>query len=61
MVLNTLLNILPKKIYIHLIDKEVDEFITTLQLIFENRVQICKDCDICRIYRFGDRGKKYHF
>lgn len=61
MVLNTLLNILPKKIYIHLMDEEADEFITTLELIFENRVQICRDCNICRIYRFGDGGKKYHF
>ena len=49
--LNTLLNILPQKIYIHLIDKEADEFITTLKLIFENRVIICTDCNICRIYR----------
>ena len=47
--LNTLLNIVPKKIYIHLIDKEADEFITTLKLIFENRVIICTDCNICRI------------
>ena len=61
MVLNTLLNILPQKIYIHLMDEEADEFITTLELIFENRVQICRDCNICRIYRFGDGGKKYHF
>lgn len=60
MVLNTLLNILPKKIYIHLIDEEEDDFITTLELIFENRVSICRDCDICRIYHnFGDGGKKY--
>ena len=42
--LNTLLNILPKKIYIHLIDKEVDEFIT------KNKAIICTDCNICRIY-----------
>lgn len=48
--LNTLLNILPKKIYIHLIDKEVDEFITTIKLIFENKAIICTDCNICRIY-----------
>ena len=47
--LNTLLNILPKKIYIHLIDNLVDEFIQTLVLIFENRVEICTDCNICNL------------
>lgn len=40
--LNTLLNILPKKIYIHLSESQIDEFINTLLLIFENRVEICK-------------------
>ena len=32
--LNALLNILPKKLYIHLINNYEDEFITTLKLIF---------------------------
>jgi len=36
--------------YIHLIDIE-DEFINTLKLIFDNRVCICKDCNICTIYK----------
>lgn len=49
--LNGLLTLLPKKIYIHLIDNCVDEFIHTLGLIFENRVDICTDCDICKIYK----------
>ena len=49
--LNALLNLLPQKLYIHLIDNYEDEFINTLKLIFENRVTICNDCDICRIYR----------
>lgn len=49
--LNGLLTLLPKKIYIHLIDNCVDEFINTLGLIFENRVQICSDCNICKIYK----------
>ena len=49
--LNTLLNILPKKLTIHLISNYEDEFINTLRLIFENRVSICSDCDICRVYR----------
>ncbi len=51
MILNTLLNLLPKKIYIHLLsDNYKDEFISTLELIFDNRVTICKDCDICRFF-----------
>lgn len=49
--LNTLLTLLPKKIYIHLIDNTIDEFITTLKLIFENRVVYCTDCAICQIYK----------
>lgn len=50
-ILNTLLNILPNKLFIHLIDNEIDEFINTLQLVFENRVNLCSDCDICNLYR----------
>ncbi len=38
--LNTLLNLLPKKIYVHLVDNYSDEFINTLQLVFEGRVEI---------------------
>lgn len=48
--LNTLLSMLPKKIEIHVIDKE-DEFINTLKLIFENRIKICSECGICRTYK----------
>ena len=48
--LNTLLSMLPKKIEMHIIDSE-DEFISTLKLIFENRVSICQDCNICRTYK----------
>ena len=50
-ILNTLLNLLPKKIYIHIIHNYIDEFINTLSLIFENRVVICEDCDICKLYK----------
>lgn len=50
--LNTLLSLLPKKLTIHLVDNYEDEFINTLKLIFEDRVSICNDCDICRVYRF---------
>ena len=48
--LNTLLNILPKNLYIHLVDSE-DEFINTLKLIFENRIYFCNNCTICNYYK----------
>lgn len=50
-ILNYLLNILPTTIYIHLIDNYIDEFINTLQLVFENRIKICTDCNICTVYK----------
>lgn len=57
--LNTLLCLLPKRIEIHLIDDE-DEFINTLKLIFEGRVTICKDCDICKTYKILNNTKISH-
>ena len=48
--LNTLLNILPAVLNIHIIDKE-DDFIRTLKLIFDDRVFICTDCSLCKTYR----------
>lgn len=51
--LNSLLTLLPKKIYIHIIDCYVDEFISTLQSIFENRINICEDCSICNLYKIS--------
>jgi len=39
-ILNTLLSILPSKIIIHLQNNYIDEFINTLALIFENKVEI---------------------
>ena len=50
MALNTLLSLLQKKIEVHIINKE-DEFINTLKLIFENKIRICSECNICKIYR----------
>ena len=51
-VLNTLLNLLPKKIYIHLASPLSNlDFINTIQLIFENRVDLCHDCNICNLYK----------
>lgn len=52
--LNTLLNILPTKINIHLVDNYSDEFINTIKSVFENRVFICNDCDICKIYKLSN-------
>ena len=52
--LNTLLNILPQKINIHLVDNYCDEFINTIKSVFENRVYICNDCDICKIYKLSN-------
>lgn len=49
--LNSLLTLLPRKIYIHIIDGIEDEFINTLKLIFDNRVYICNDCNICKAYK----------
>lgn len=50
-ILNSLLTLLPKKIYIHLLDNCIDEFINTLQLVFENRINLCTDCNICQLYK----------
>lgn len=49
--LNTLLNLIPKSITIHLVDGYPDEFINTLKLIFGEKVKICEDCDICSVYK----------
>ena len=50
--LNTLLNLLPNKITKHLVNGFQDEFIETLKLIFQNKITICEDCDICNMYRY---------
>lgn len=51
-VLNTLLNLLPKKIFLHLVSTSNNiDFINSLQLIFENRIEICTDCNICNLYK----------
>ena len=49
--LNSLLSLIPKKIYIHIIDNVADEFINTLEAIFEKRIQICTDCNLCNLYK----------
>ena len=55
--LNTLLTLLPKKIYIHLCSDYEDDFINTLKLIFNTRVLICKDCNLCKTYRLLNNVK----
>lgn len=50
-VLNTLLSLLPKKMYIHLVENEIDEFLNTLILIFDKKIELCTDCDICNLYK----------
>ncbi len=50
-ILNTLLTLLPKKIYLHLIDHNIDEFVNTLILIFEKKIELCTDCNICHLYK----------
>lgn len=50
-ILNSLLTLLPKKIYVHLVDDYMDEFINTLQLVFEKKINLCTDCNICRLYK----------
>lgn len=58
-ILNTLLNLLPQKIYMHLVSPLSNlDFINTLQLIFENRIELCHDCNICNLYK---RIKKNEF
>ena len=52
--LNSLLTLIPKKIYIHLIDSVIDEFIQTIGLILENRTEICTDCNICKLYKYNN-------
>lgn len=49
--LNYLLNTLPTHLTIHLpIGELEDDFINTLKLIFEDRVSLCSNCDICSLY-----------
>lgn len=60
-ILNSLLTLLPKKIYIHLVDDFMDEFINTLQLVFEKRVILCTDCNICHLYKKSKIPHSEHF
>lgn len=55
-VLNALLELLPKKIFMHIIYKE-DDFTNTVKQIFDGKIKICKDCNICNLYK--SRIKQY--
>lgn len=51
-ILNTLLKLLPQKIYLHQISPLSNlDFINTLQLIFKERIEICHDCNLCNLYK----------
>ena len=54
--LNTLLTLVPKSITLHLVDAYADEFINTLKLIFNDKIKICEDCDICSIYKYKEKN-----
>ena len=58
---------LPKKVVIDInednkyllenIDGYADEFINTIKLIFQERVKVCEDCDICNLYKSKQLNK----
>ncbi len=52
-IFNTLIDISPNKLTIHLVNSEVDDFINTLKLIFEEKITFCTDCNICEIYKLN--------
>lgn len=57
--LNALLNILPKKIFVHLLNvNDDDDFLDTLCAIFGKRIIICLDSDICGFYKIDNLKQK---
>lgn len=52
-IFNTLIDISPKKLHIHLINSQPDDFINTIELIFENKISFCTNCNICEIYKIN--------
>lgn len=51
--LNALLNLVPRKVVIHLMNGKSDEFINTLKLIFDKRCEICCSCELCKLYNIN--------
>ena len=49
-ILNTLLSLIPKRIIVHSYDNSNNEFINTLKMIFEKRLEFCDDCNICNLF-----------
>ena len=58
-VLNCLLSLLPKRIIMHCYDDSNDEFINTLKMIFEKRLEFCCDCNICNLFSVNINGKSH--
>ena len=57
--LNALLNILPKKIFVHLLNANYnDEFLDTLCAIFGKRIIICLDSETSSFFKTNDFLKK---
>ena len=58
-VLNALLNLIPRKLVIHLTNQsKEDEFINTLKLIFEGRCELCFSCEICKLHEITTYQKR---
>ena len=55
-IFNTLIEISPPQIVIHLVNSEPDDFINTLKLIFETKIKFCYDCNICKIYKLNSQN-----
>ncbi len=49
-VLNTLVGLIPNKIYLHLVSPK-DNFIKTIELIFGDKVEFCHGCNLCNAYK----------
>ena len=47
LILNTLLSNIPKKLVIHIPSGNINEFISTIILIFNAQVSICNNCNFC--------------
>lgn len=52
-ILNTLITLLPQKLVLHIasLSPSNSDFINTLKAIFENRIEVCYDSNICNLYK----------
>lgn len=57
-ILNVLLNLLPKKIFLHCAYDSLDDFLLTLKLSFEDKIEFCTDCDLCKKYISSSTAKE---